>query len=87
MPQLDIFSYFSAATTLVVLFLTLIFVLHTYFLPKIASCLKFRNKIQIKQQGSSTTSAKENLEKDDAFLEVANAYISEMEKISKNISK
>jgi hypothetical protein len=87
MPQLDLFSYFSAATTLVVLFLSLIFILHTYFLPKIAETLKFRNKmankaktlVSVNKSNTGTVSAEK------PFLDLANTYINEMEHIAKKI--
>ena len=44
MPQLDVYSYFSTTTVVILSFLSLLFIMHTYFLPKIAQCLKFRNK-------------------------------------------
>jgi hypothetical protein len=71
MPQLDLFSYFSAATTLILGFLFLVFVLHTYFLPKIAAALKFRKKIQQKQQSVIRRQF----------------YVNEMEKILKQQNK
>jgi len=46
MPQLDTFSYFSTVLYLILLFLTLIFIMHTYYLPKISATLKIRAKLQ-----------------------------------------
>lgn len=44
MPQLDVYSFFAAATSVIILFLILLFMLHCYFLPKLARTLKLRNK-------------------------------------------
>lgn len=86
MPQLDLHSYFSAATTLIVLFLSLVFVLHTYYLPKIASCLKLRKKLQNKPE--IVHQEQTALAKDETFLELAQTYINEMENIIKtNVKK
>jgi hypothetical protein len=45
-PQLDIFSYLSTVIYLILLFLTIVFVMHTYYLPKISAALKIRAKLQ-----------------------------------------
>jgi hypothetical protein len=45
MPQLDTFSYFSTVVYLILLFLTLVFIMHTYYLPKISAALKIRAKL------------------------------------------
>jgi hypothetical protein len=87
MPQLDLFSYFSASTTLVVLFLSLVFILHTYYLPKIAETLKFRNKIANKEKTQNiTTKAKAStFAVEKPFLDLSSTYINEMEHIAKKI--
>lgn len=87
MPQLDIFSYFSATTTLVVLFLSLIFILHTYYLPKIAEILKFRNKIMAREKNQTNTEITTKTQTEEPFLELASKYINEMESVIKKISK
>lgn len=87
MPQLDLFSYFSASTTLVVLFLSLVFILHTYYLPKIAETLKFRNKIANKEKNVNITN-KANASTfavEKPFLDLSSTYINEMEHIAKKI--
>lgn len=86
MPQLDIFSYFSATTTLIVLFISLIFLLHTYFLPKIATCLKFRRKIQQKQEITAKNLGKKENLPEEPFLDLANNFIHEIEKTVKKLT-
>lgn len=87
MPQLDVFSYFSATTALVVLFLSLIFILHTYYLPKLAETLKFRNKIATREKNQVGTEIGEKAQVEEPFLEIANKYINEMDSLAKKISK
>jgi len=43
MPQLDIFILSSLVIFTTIFLLTLIFVMHTYFVPRIAASLKTRN--------------------------------------------
>jgi len=87
MPQLDLFSYFSAATYLILSFLILIFILHTYYLPKIATVLKFRKKMELKNLVQHTKKNIVNNTKEDDFLNVTQKYINEMEKITKAVNK
>jgi hypothetical protein len=42
MPQLDFFSYLSLTIYSIVGFFILLFVMHTYYLPKIGQALKLR---------------------------------------------
>lgn len=87
MPQLDLHSYFSAATALIILFLSLIFILHTYYLPKIASTLKFRKKLQLKVENKdkNINFREQDMEKHSGgFLELAQTYVNTMEKIIKS---
>jgi len=46
MPQLDFYSFSALTLYSSFTILTLIFILHTYFLPKLAEALKIRNKIK-----------------------------------------
>lgn len=87
MPQLDFYSFFSVTTTLILVFVSLLFILHTYLLPKIAACLKFRKKIQNKQQHGATTVIEQKTQIGESFLDMENVYINEMEKTIKNITK
>lgn len=86
MPQLDIFSYFSATTILVILFLSLIFLLHTYFLPKIATCLKFRKKIILKQNNTAKTVANKANMIEEPFLDMVHIFTQEVEKTVKKLT-
>ena len=87
MPQLDLFSYFSAGTYLILSFLILIVILHTYYLPKIATVLKFRKKMELKNLVQHTKKNIVNNTKEDDFLNVTQKYINEMEKITKAVNK
>jgi hypothetical protein len=55
MPQLDTFSYFSTVIYLILIFLALVFIMHTYILPKIAQTLKIRGKLSAKLPKESLT--------------------------------
>jgi ATP synthase subunit 8 len=49
MPQLDIVSYFTTSIWFYILFITLLFIIHTYMLPKIARVLKLRANLDRKK--------------------------------------
>ena len=70
MPQLDILSYFASAMFLAIIFIGLLFLMHTYYLPKIAETLKLRNKLK-----RNTVENSVNETKNTAILNNVNKYL------------
>lgn len=82
MPQLDILSYFASSAFLGIIFLGLLFIMHTYYLPKIAETLKLRNKLK---KNTRENSVKEN--KNSDILNNVNKYIESVVNEIKNNNK